>query len=118
MKALPSQDVVKEEVNGKLSKTELNHIADIYDFLKAGKKTWSLCKEHVQTVHKVIGDGRMGDRLRNDICILLQELVLVEDFVTLLEHEPTKLVPNFIQHFDEVTEDVQIAILKCVSITI
>ncbi|KAK3090099.1 hypothetical protein FSP39_009184 [Pinctada imbricata] len=109
---LPELSSWKNEGSEKLSDKDLTLIKDIYDYCKDGQRTWSLSKDHIQTIHKVIGDGRMGDHLRVNIGVLLQDLVLIEDFVTLLDHEPTKLVMNLMQHFEEVTEGVQISVLK------
>lgn len=90
----------------------------MYDYLGTPSPSWSLCKEHVQTIHTVIGDGRMGDKLRGEICVLLQDLVLVEDFIELLQNEPTKLINSVLLHFKELTDNVQMSLLKVVRLSL
>lgn len=93
-------------------------MSDMYDYLGTPSPSWSLCKEHVQTIHTVIGDGRMGDKLRGEICVLLQDLVLVEDFIELLQNEPTKLINSVLLHFKELTDNVQMSLLKVVRLSL
>lgn len=93
-------------------------MTDMYDYLGTPSPSWSLCKEHVQTIHMVIGDGRMGDKLRGEICVLLQDLVLVEDFIELLQNEPTKLINSVLLHFKELTDNVQMSLLKVVRLSL
>lgn len=66
----------------------------------------------------VIGDGRMGDKQRGEICVLLQDLVLVEDFIELLQNEPTKLINSVLLHFKELTDNVQMSLLKVVRLSL
>ncbi|XP_062581557.1 uncharacterized protein LOC134243315 [Saccostrea cucullata] len=108
----PSKKPLLDDVHDKVSPKEVSLVSDIYDYLGTAAPTWSLCKEHVQTLHKVIGDGRMGDKLRGEICVLLQELVLIEDFVELLQNEPTKLMNSVLIHYKELTDSVQMSLLK------
>lgn len=111
----PSKKPLLDDVHNKLSAKEASLVSDMFDYLGTVSPSWSLCKEHVQTIHKVIGDGRMGDKLRGEICVLLQELVLIEDYVELLQNEPTKLINSVLLHYKELTETVQMGLLKVVS---
>lgn len=104
---------LKEKISNKLSTNQLSLLDDVYEYLSCKDKSqWSLGKDHIQMIHTVVGDGRMGDSVRVAVYRLLQSLVLLEDFVTLLQHEPTQIVLNIIQHYDQLTEGVHIAILK------
>lgn len=90
----------------------------MYEYLSLKDKSqWSLGKDHIQSIHTVIGDGRMGDDVRVGVYKLLQSLVLFEDFITLLQHEPTEMIKNIVQHYDQLTDTVHTAILKLVSYT-
>lgn len=60
----------------------------------------------------------MGDKLRGEICVLLQDLVLVEDFIELLQNEPTKLINSVLLHFKELTDNVQMSLLKVVRLSL
>ncbi|XP_022319051.1 uncharacterized protein LOC111121875 isoform X1 [Crassostrea virginica] len=108
----PSKKPYLDDLRDKLSAKEVSLVSDIYDYLETSSPSWSLCREHVQTIHTVIGDGRMGDQLRGQICVLLQDLVLIEDFIELLQNEPTKLIYSVLLHFKELTEKVQMSLLK------
>lgn len=110
----PSKKPYLDDLRDKLSAKEVSLVSDIYDYLETSSPSWSLCREHVQTIHTVIGDGRMGDQLRGQICVLLQDLVLIEDFIELLQNEPTKLIYSVLLHFKELTEKVQMSLLKVV----
>lgn len=110
----PSKKPYLDDLCDKLSAKEVSLVSDIYDYLETSSPSWSLCREHVQTIHTVIGDGRMGDQLRGQICVLLQDLVLIEDFIELLQNEPTKLINSVLLHFKELTEKVQMSLLKVV----
>lgn len=109
---IPSKKPFLDDLSDKLSAKEVSLVSDMYDYLGTPSPSWSLCKEHVQTIHMVIGDGRMGDKLRGEICVLLQDLVLVEDFIELLQNEPTKLINSVLLHFKELTDNVQMSLLK------
>lgn len=60
----------------------------------------------------------MGDKLRGELCVLLQDLVLVEDFIELLQNEPTKLINSVLLHFKELTDNVQMSLLKVVRLSL
>ena len=107
--------MMKDEIGDKLITKHINLLDDIYDYLSCKDKSqWSLGKDHIQMIHTVIGDGRMGEEVRVGVYKLLQALVLLDDFITLLQHEPTELIMNIVQHYDQLTEQVHTAILKLV----
>lgn len=105
--------MMKDKIGNKLITKHINLLDEIYDYLSCKDKSqWSLGKDHIQMIHTVIGDGRMGDDVRVGVYKLLQALVLLDDFITLLQHEPTELIMNIVQHYDQLTEQVHTAILK------
>lgn len=112
---MQDQQTLKGKIGSKLVTKDLNLLDDIYEYQAMKDKTqWSLGKDHIQTIHTIIGDGRMGDEVRIEIYKLLQSLVLLEDFIVLLQHEPTEMIKNIVQHYDQLTDTVNTAILKMV----
>lgn len=109
----PEKKELKEHVSEELQMNDLALLSDIYDYLGEGQNpSWSLGKEHVQTLHTIIGNGKIPEVSRAGVCILLQALVLQDDFINLLEREPTQLIMKIMQHFDQLSERVQEAFVK------
>ncbi|XP_076074751.1 uncharacterized protein LOC143045840 isoform X1 [Mytilus galloprovincialis] len=110
---IPDLQTLKDKIGSKLTTKNLESLDDMYEYLSLKDKSqWSLGKDHIQSIHTVIGDGRMGDDVRVGVYKLLQSLVLFEDFITLLQHEPTEMIKNIVQHYDQLTDTVHTAILK------
>ncbi|XP_033745932.1 uncharacterized protein LOC117331352 [Pecten maximus] len=109
----PDRKDLKEHTYEELQMNDLGLLSDIYDYLAEGQNpSWSLGKEHVQTLHTIIGNGKIPEVSRAGVCTLLQALVLRDDFISLLEREPTQLILKIMQHFEQLSEPVQEAFVK------
>lgn len=93
-----------------LSSAVQNHFNEIYEFLSQTDGTWSLGRDHMTTLCRLVLDQDKGC----EICTLqvLCRLVLKEDIVQLISHDPKSKFPDVLDHFENFTEEIKINIVR------
>lgn len=117
MQAPLERKKLHDYVFDKLPMKSLGLISDVFDYLSEGDNpSWSLGKDHMQTLHMIIGHGKIDELARATVFILLQKFVLRQDFLPLLEREPSQIVFQSMKHFDNLPEKIQASFIKMVSV--
>lgn len=108
---LPDISQWKKDIKG-VSDREQMLIKEVYEFLSEQANTWSLGRNHLTTIRRLVLD--LVDGCDVPCVKLLSRLVLRDDILQMLYHDnqSSLIIPDIMAYFDTFSKDVKICVVK------
>ena len=100
------------EDSSDLSTIDKALMKEIYEFLSQRDPSWSLGRNHLNFLHKLVLEN---DHWGVDALFILQKLVLVEDIVELVKNDPNSMLKDILEKFEDILQTKKVEVVKMVS---
>ena len=100
------------EDSSDLSTIDKALMKEIYEFLSQRDPSWSLGRNHLNFLHKLVLEN---DHWGVDALFILQKLVLVEDIVELVKNDPNSMLKDILEKFEDMLQTKKVEVVKMVS---
>ena len=85
---------------------------EIYEYLSQRDPSWSLGRNHLNFLHKLVLEN---DHWGVDALFILQKLVLLEDIIGLVKNDPNSLLKDILERFEDTLQTKRVEVVKMVS---
>ena len=86
---------------------------EIYEYLSENEPTWSLGRNHLNLLYKLVLED---DLLGIDALFILQKLALLKDVIELIQNDPKCLLKDVLDKFEIMLETKKAEITNLVSV--
>ena len=94
-----------------LSTSDKALMKEIYEYLSERDPAWSLGRNHLNFLLKLILEN---DHFGVDALFILQKLVLVEDVIGIIQNDPNSLLKDVLEKYDDNLETKRAEVTKMV----
>ncbi|XP_071108184.1 uncharacterized protein [Haliotis cracherodii] len=100
---------IRRLLQSRLSEQEFQVWEEMLEYLavKQSQCSWSLGRNHLQVLAKVLCNREVSETLRVKICEMLQLLVVQPDFLQVISHDSAHMMGYILSQFNDQTRQVQ-----------
>ena len=99
------------EESSDLSTIDKALMKEIYEYLSARDPSWSLGRNHLNFLHKLVLEN---DHWGLDALFILQKLALLEDVIGVVKNDPNSLLKDILEKFEDTLQTKRVEIVKMV----